>query len=126
MAKKVSRQPVNEVIADKTGRVTRPWSIFFRELFDFALYDNIATEEAAGVVKRMTAIADAIGSSVNVSAPDISTAPAAYNQAYMQSIATLTNENKLAINQIVTDFNATIVVLNSLIEKSKLSGQMTK
>lgn len=88
-------------------------------------FGDLADETTVGLVKRMAAIANASNSLVNIGTADIAAAPAAYNQAYIQTIATLTNENKAAINQLATDLNAAISVLNDLLAQSKSSGQMT-
>lgn len=88
-------------------------------------FDDTANETKFGIVKRMAVIADAEESSVEITTPDIATAPVAYDQAYIQTIADLTNENKAAINQLAIDLNNAIGVLNNLLAKSKTSGQMT-
>ena len=70
-------------------------------------------------------LADEIDSTVNIVTPNIGAAPAAYNQVYTQSVTDLTNENKAAINQLASDLNDAIAVLNNLLAESKSSGQMT-
>lgn len=87
--------------------------------------NDFADESIGGVVKRMTLIADAIESTATVITPDVAAAPVAYDQAYTQTIADLTNANKASINLLVTEFNAAVVVLNNLIAASKAAGQMT-
>lgn len=87
--------------------------------------DDLATELLVGLVKRMASIADAVDSSVDIVTPDIGSAPATYDQSYTQSVTDLTNENKAAINQLASDLNDAIAVLNNLLAESKSSGQMT-
>jgi len=88
-------------------------------------FNDIADELFVGLVKRMASIADAVDTTVNISTADIGTAPATYDQAYTQSVTNLTNENKAAINQLASDLNNAIAVLNNLLAESKTSGQMT-
>ena len=88
-------------------------------------FDDVSDELTLGLVKRMASIANAVDSTVNIVTTDIDTAPAAYDQAYTQLVAELTNENKAAINQLASDLNDAIAVLNNLLEESKNSGQMT-
>ena len=73
----------------------------------------------------MDSISDAVDSTVNITTADIGAAPTAYDQAYTQSVTDLTNENKAAINQLASDLNDAIAVLNNLLAESKTSGQMT-
>lgn len=88
-------------------------------------FGDLADEATVGLVKRMTALADAIDSTASVVVADASTAPATYSQAHSQELVDLSNANKSAINTLVTDFNNTVTVLNNLIARSKTSGQMT-
>lgn len=92
---------------------------------DIVGFNDAANESTVGLVKRMASIADAVDSTVEITTPDIAAAPAAYDQAYIQTIADLTNENKAAINQLASDLNDAIAVLNDLLSESKSSGQMT-
>lgn len=93
---------------------------------DIVGFNDLAEEAKAGLVNRMAAIADAIDTQVNIVTADIGPAPAAYDQAYAQSIADLVNENKAAINELAQDFSDAVAVLNNLLAESKLSGQMTE
>lgn len=86
--------------------------------------DDLATSLVAGLVKTMASLADLTSSTATIVLPDIGLAPAAYDQAYAQSVTDMTNEAKLKINQLTTDLNATIDKVNSIISESKLSGQM--
>tara|TARA_R110002073_G_scaffold614_2_gene4878 strand:- start:559 stop:1143 length:585 start_codon:yes stop_codon:yes gene_type:complete len=88
-------------------------------------FDDLADETTQGLVKRMTALADAVASTVEVVQADASAAPATYSQAHSQELVDLSNANKAAINTLVTDFNNAVTVLNNLIARSKTSGQMT-
>lgn len=92
---------------------------------DIVGFNDLADETTCGLVKRMTSIADAVDSTVDITTADIGTAPATYDQAYTQSVTDLTNENKAAINQLASDLNDAIEVLNNLLAESKTSGQMT-
>ena len=92
---------------------------------DIVGFNDTAGEATFGLVKRMAAIVDAVDSTASVVVADAAAAPAAYNQAYTQTLADLANANKSAINQVVIDLNAAIAVLNNLLAKSKTSGQMT-
>tara|TARA_R110002153_G_scaffold173631_1_gene326405 strand:- start:1696 stop:2301 length:606 start_codon:yes stop_codon:yes gene_type:complete len=87
--------------------------------------DDLAEEAIQGLVKRMALIADGVASSANVVQADASAAPAAYLQAHSQELVDLSNANKVAINLLVTDFNNAVTVLNTLIDNSKTSNQMT-
>lgn len=87
-------------------------------------FNDLANESLAGLVKQMLLVSDAAESSVNIVTADLSAAPAIYDQAYMQLVADLTNENKAAVNQLSLDLNAAIAQLNELIANSKSSGQM--
>ena len=96
--------------------------------------DDTATSAMAGLVKRMSLVADAVNvtsSEVSVDSPDATTAPAAYDQTQVESIVTLANETKVDVNQLVTDMNtvvtevnAIVTQLNSVIANSKTAGQM--
>ena len=92
---------------------------------DIVGFNDLADETTDGLVKRMALIADAVDSLVNITTADIGPAPAAYDQSYTQLVADLTNENKAAANQLSTDLNAAIAVINNLLAESKTSGQMT-
>lgn len=88
-------------------------------------FNDVANESTRGLVKRMSSISDAVSSTVDITTADIGAAPAAYDQAYTQSVTDLTNENKAAINQLASDLNDAIAVLNNLLAESKTSGQMS-
>ncbi len=92
---------------------------------DVVGFNDLADEAIVGLVKRMASIANAVDSTVNITTADIGAAPATYDQAYTQLVTDLTNENKAAINQLASDLNDAIAVLNNLLAESKTSGQMT-
>lgn len=92
---------------------------------DIVGFNDLADESTVGLVKRMVSIADAADSMVDITTADIGPAPAAYDQVYAQLVTDLTNENKAAINQLASDLNDAIAVLNNLLAESKTSGQMT-
>ncbi|QZI87774.1 hypothetical protein PODOV050v2_p0009 [Vibrio phage 66E30.1] len=92
---------------------------------DIVGFNDTATESTVGLVARMASIAYAVETAVDITTADIGAAPAAYDQAYTQSVTDLTNENKAAINQLASDLNDAIAVLNNLLAESKISGQMT-
>lgn len=97
-------------------------------------FNDTATDAIVGLVKRMQIVADAVdatSSSVVVSSPNATAAPAAYDQAQVQTIVTLANETKddvntlvTNLNTVVTEVNAIVTQLNDLIAKSKTAGQM--
>lgn len=88
-------------------------------------FNDLAEESVVGLVARMALIANAVETTVDITTADIGAAPAAYDQAYTQLVTDLTNENKAAINQLASDLNDAIAVLNNLLAESKTSGQMT-
>ena len=92
---------------------------------DIVGFDDLATESVAGLVGRMAALSDAIESTSTVVVADASAAPVAYTQTHLQELVDLSNANKAAINSLVTEFNAAVIVLNTLIASSKSSGQMS-
>lgn len=92
---------------------------------DIVGFNDVADETIVGLVKRMASISDAVETTVDITTADIGAAPTAYDQVYTQSVTDLTNENKAAINQLSSDLNDAIAVLNNLLAESKTSGQMT-
>lgn len=89
-------------------------------------FNDFADELTYGLVKRMTLISNAITSEAEVTAADAASAPATYNQAYTQALADLSNDNKAAINQVITDFNNAVAVINEIITNSKTAKQMSE
>lgn len=92
---------------------------------DIVGFNDVADETIVGLVRRMALIANAVDTTVNIVTTDIGAAPATYDQNYTQSVTDLTNENKAAINQLASDLNNAIAVLNNLLSESQTSGQMT-
>jgi hypothetical protein len=92
---------------------------------DIVGFNDTATELLYGLVKRMANISDAVTTSVNIATADIGSAPATYDQGYTQSVTDLTNENKAAINQLASDFNDAVTVLNNLLSESQTADQMS-
>lgn len=93
---------------------------------DIVGFNDIATESMKGLVNRMEALSLAVQSTVEVTNPNISAAPATYDQSHTQELVDLSNANKAAINSLVTDFNNAVIVLNNLITRNKTSGQMSE
>lgn len=213
----VSSPPLTAPVVDASGKMSRPWSIFFRDIYkrtsykggnaiddnvidlDITLetlgeaidqivinanviasnsnnltdhegaeqahgsngnvvgFNDLATTLSVGLVKQMESVSNASNSSasvtspnatlssVSITSPSIATAPATYDQTFIDTIVTLVNELKLGTNQIVTDvnptatlanelkadvnqivsdINASIAQLNELLANSKASGQM--
>lgn len=87
-------------------------------------FNDVATETLNGLVMQMANIADAVQSAVEITQADPIDAPAAYSQTHAQSVVDLTKANKAGINQLVSDFNDAVNVLNQLLANSKTSGQM--
>lgn len=87
-------------------------------------FNDLANDLVVGLVGRMAALSDAIESTSTVVVADASAAPVAYTQSHSQELVNLSNANKAAINSLVTEFNAAVIVLNTLISSSKASGQM--
>lgn len=92
---------------------------------DIVGFNDIADEVNFGLVKRMVIILDLALSAVNITTPDIGTAPGTYNQAYTQSIADLTNECKASINALANDLNVVIQTFNLLLQRGKDANQMS-
>lgn len=86
--------------------------------------DNYASASIGGTVLLAAAVADAVDSTVDVTSPDATAAPAAYNQTQVQSIVTLANETKADLNQLVLDVNAAISQLNALLASMRTAKQL--
>lgn len=84
--------PITAAIAESnTGRVTTPWARAFSAL--------------ATALRQLAKRADGIAGTAPVASPDATVAPAAYNQAQVQSIVTLANELKTKLNALITAAN---------------------
>lgn len=85
---------------------------------------DFAELSTGGVVNLAVAVTDAVDSSVSVTSPDASAAPATYSQTQVQEIVTLANETKADLNTLVTDLNNAVTQLNDLLAKSRTAGQL--
>jgi uncharacterized coiled-coil protein SlyX len=91
---------------------------------------NVGTEDyctlvIGGVVLLCDLVDDAIESTQTIALPDIAAAPAAYNQAYIQTLANMANDTKLKHNNLVTDLNNAVTQINDLLAKLKAAKQMS-
>lgn len=86
--------------------------------------DDYATALVGGTVLLAAAVANAVASTVSVTSPDATAAPAAYNQAQAQSVVTLANEMKGDINTLVTNLNAVVAQLNALLTSERAAKQL--
>lgn len=87
--------------------------------------ENFCTELVGGVVLLMELVSDAVSSSEEITLSNIASAPASYNQAYIQTLADMANDTKLKHNNMLLDLNNAIDQLNDLISKAKTSKQMS-
>lgn len=90
---------------------------------------NVGTGDYAqlaigGTVLLSSLVSDAIDSTATIATVDIGSAPATYDQAYAQSQTDLINETKAAHNQLVTDLNSSIAVINSTLAAMIAAKQM--
>lgn len=86
--------------------------------------DDYATALVGGTVLLAAAVTDAIASTVSVTSPDATAAPAAYNQTQAQSVVTLANEMKGDINTLVTNLNSVVTQLNALLASERAAKQL--
>lgn len=86
---------------------------------------DVADETDLGIVKRAAAQADAASSAVAVAAPDAPAQTAGYVQADVQAIATLANELKSDLTQLVTDFNALVTKYNATLAAARTAGLLS-
>lgn len=86
--------------------------------------ENFCSELIGGVVLLMELVNDAIQSNSIITLVDILPAPAAYNQAYTETLRQMANQTKLAHNNLIVDFNNAVIQINDLIAKSKTARQM--
>ena len=92
---------------------------------------NVGTEDYAetaigGVVLLAALVANAIDSTATINTADLGDAPASYDQAYAQSQTDLINETKAKHNQLVTDLNSSISVINSTLAAMVAAKQMAE
>lgn len=86
--------------------------------------NDAATAGVRGVVKQAAANVDASASAVAVASANAAAQTGAYVQADVQTIATLANELKTDMTQLVTDFNAAVTRLNALQAAMRTAGQL--
>ena len=91
---------------------------------------NVGTEDfcttlTGGVVLLSALVNDAINSNQSIILADIAAAPAAYDQVYTQTLASMANDTKAKHNQLVIDVNAAIAQINDIIAKAKTAKQMS-
>lgn len=84
--------------------------------------NDVATTTARGLMLVAAASGNAATSTVSVTSANAATQTAAYVQADVQSIATLANETKGDVNQLVTDLNTVAASLNDLKAKLRTAG----
>ncbi len=85
---------------------------------------NYAQAGVGGVVLLANPVANAVASTVSVTSPDATAAPATYNQAQAQSVVTLVNEMKGDVNTLVANLNAAITQLNALLAAERSAKQL--
>ena len=85
---------------------------------------NYCSSSTGGVVNLAALTSDATDSTVEVTSPDATASPAAYDQVIAQTSVTLVNELKADVTQLTTDLNAAIAQLNDLLAKQKTAKQM--
>lgn len=86
--------------------------------------DDYAQPALGGTVFLAAAVANAAASTVSVTSPNATAAPAAYNQAQAQSVVTLANEMKGDINTLVDNFNALTTQFNALLASERAAKQL--
>lgn len=86
--------------------------------------DDYATALVGGTVLLAAAVANAVASTVSVTSPDATAAPAVYDQAQAQSVVTLANEMKGEINTLVANLNAVVTQLNALLASERAAKQL--
>jgi peptidoglycan hydrolase CwlO-like protein len=86
--------------------------------------DDYAQAGVGGVVLLANPVANAVTSTVSVTSPDATAAPATYNQAQAQSVVALVNEMKGDVNTLVANLNAAITQLNALLAAERSAKQM--
>ena len=85
--------------------------------------EDFASSSVGGVVLIAASVANAAASTVSVTSPDASAAPAAYSQAQMAEVVALVNELKADLNQAITDLNAAITTLNNSLISERTAKQ---
>lgn len=85
---------------------------------------NFSTEDVAGVLKALGVINNAIIISIAVTESDATAAPATYDQAHVETLVDLANNNKQVINDLVSDVGNLKNKINELIQALKDAGHM--
>lgn len=86
--------------------------------------DDHASPTTGGTVLLGVAVANAAASTVNVTSPDATAAPATYDQTQAQTVVVLANEMKGDINQLKDDLNGAITQLNALLASQRTALQI--
>ncbi len=85
---------------------------------------DFALTLTGGVVLLANNVADAVQSTVTVTSPDATAAPAVYDQTDAQTAVTLVNELKADLTQAITDFNLVTAQLNAFLAANQTANQM--
>jgi len=91
--------------------------------------DNVGTLDYCSLTVGGTALlceprADSSSTSEQITQGNATVAPAAYNQAQVQSIVGLANDTKAKYNQLETDFQALLTAHNDLLAKLRTAKQL--
>lgn len=116
----IAKPPLQNAVIGQDGKISRPWAIWFRDIYQRIGYQGAGGNPLDVLVKinqSLAGLPDTQDSGVKVEVPDIATAPPEYDQSYMQTIADLTNENKKSINQLAEDLNNAIQGFNKLLKE---------
>lgn len=89
---------------------------------DIVGFLDLATTLVVGLVKEAVAVSDGVDSSVSVSSPNATAAPATYDQTDAQTAVTLVNEIKNDVNTLVSDVNLINAQFNDLLARLRTSG----
>ena len=84
---------------------------------------DFCSSSVGGVVFISATVPNAVSSTVSVTSPNASAAPAAYNQAQMAEVVALVNELKADLTQVVSDLNAAITTLNNSLASERAAKQ---
>lgn len=84
---------------------------------------DYCTTTAGGVVLQAASVANAASSAVNIVTANVGAAGALYAQAYAQQQTDLINELKAAVNQLASDLNAAITILNNSLSTERTAKQ---
>ncbi len=92
--------------------------------------NNVGTEDyctdiIGGVALLCELVNDAVESTATITTADIALAPAAYDQAYAETMRVMANDTKAKHNTLVTDLNSAVIQINDLLTKLKTAKQMS-